>query len=204
MAVFLLQYKYDVAGQELPEMENGCESHISIHASSNVNQFQLINHRPKIIRLSDGDNNNKRYQRIEIAVNEFKGDNNRMRKDFLEMVNASQYPFITMAIEPRRLEECRQNTGLTDFTTIITIAGVSKSYVVPCSIDSCESSGYLLKGNLRVKLTDFGIDPPQKFFGILKVDNEVLIDYAFRFQPGDDIFRSTLNGKPGFRSLTTS
>lgn len=193
---FLLQYEYDAAGQELPEMENGCENHISIHGSSNVNQFELINHKPKIVRLSD-ENNDKRYQRIEIAVDEFTGDNKRMRKDFLEMVNASEYPYIIMAIEPRGLAECRKDKGLSDFKTKITIAGVSKTYIVPCGVDSCKSSGYVLKGNLEVKLTDFGIDPPKKFFGIIKVDNEVLINYVFRFHPDDDIFRLSMRDKPG-------
>ncbi len=105
------------------------------------------------------------------------------------MVKASEYPFIFMAIEPRSLEECRKVGGRSDFKTTITIADVSNSYVVPCSIDSCDGSGYLLKGSLEVKLTDFKIDPPKILFGMIKVDNEVLIDYAFRFYPGDAIFQ---------------
>ncbi|MDA3819877.1 MAG: YceI family protein [Candidatus Delongbacteria bacterium] len=171
VAVFLLQYKYNAAGQEVPNMEDSCVNHISIHGSSNINQFQLINHNPKIVRLSDSISNIKRDQRIEISVSQFKGANKRIREDFLEMVNASKYPFIIMTIEPRNLEECRKTKGLSDFKTKITIAGVSQRFVVPCGVDTCESSGYVLKGSLEVKLTDFGIDPPKKFFGLLKVNN---------------------------------
>ena len=118
-----------------------------------------------------------------------------MRNDFLEMVNASEYPLITLAIEPRGLAECRKKEGLSDFRTKITIAGVSKSYDVPCGIDSCESSGYVLKGSLEIKLTDFGLDPPKKFFGMVKVNNKVRIDYVFRFRTDDDIFRLSLREK---------
>jgi len=197
-AAFLLHYSYDAAGQEKTLSKTGCVSHIEIHGSSNVNQFQLINHNPKIVRLPGGVEGKQRYQRIEIAVNQFKGANNRMRNDFLEMVNASEYPFIIMAIEPRNLAECRKDKGLSDFKTIITIAGVSNSYVVPCGIDTCKTSGYLLKGNLKVKLTDFKIDPPKKFFGLVKVDNEVLIDYVFRFQTDDAIFRLSMREQTDF------
>lgn len=204
LAVVILMHHNYAQGQDVTDAENDCVNHISIHGSSNVNRFQLINHNPKILRLSNRDNDNKPYQRIEIAANDFKGDNDRMRKDFLEMVNASEYPFITLDIESRSLKECRKKKETRDFKTIITIAGVSNSYVVPCKLDSCRSSGYMLKGNLKVKLTDFGIDPPQKFFGIIKVNNEVLIDYVFRFQPDDAIFRSALNEKPDFQRLTTS
>ncbi len=196
-AAFLLKYNY-ATGQEKTLLETDCESHIEIHGSSNVNQFQLINHNPKIIRLPGGVEVKQRYQSIEVPINQFKGSNKRMRNDFLEMVNASKYPFIIMAIEPRSLAECRKNKGLSDFETIITIAGVSNSYVVPCGIDTCKSSGYVLKGNLVVKLTDFGIDPPQKFFGLVKVDNEVLIDYVLRFQTDDAIFRLSMREQTDF------
>jgi hypothetical protein len=191
-AALLLQYKDDVAGQEFLKVETECENHISIHGSSNVNQFQLINHNPKIIRLSDGVGDKKHYQRIEVAVDEFTSENKRMRKDFLEMVNAKEYPHIIVAIEPRGLAECRKDKGLSDFKTNITITGISNSYNVPCGVDSCDSSGYVLKGKLEVKLTDFGIDLPKKFFGIIKVDNEVLIDYFFKFRPDDDIFQLSM------------
>lgn len=195
-AAFLLKYNY-ATGQEITRLKTGCESQIEIHGSSNVNQFQLINYNPKIVRLPDGVEGKQRYQRIEVPVNQFKGANKRMRNDFLEMVNASEYPFIIMAIEPRSLAECREKKGLSDFKTMITIAGVSNSYVVPCGIDTCKSSGYVLKGDLEVKLTDFGIDPPQKFFGLVKVNNEVLIDYVFRFETDDAIFRSALREQTG-------
>jgi hypothetical protein len=188
---YLLQNNF-AAGQEKTLSEADCESYIEIHGSSNINQFQLINHNPKIIRHSGGDEMNQGYQRVEIPADQFEGNNNRMRNDFLEMINASEYPFIIMAIEPRSLAECRKIKGMSDFKTIITIAGVSQNYVVPCAIYACENSGYVLKGNLEVKLTDFGIDPPRKFFGIVKVNNEVFIDYVFRFQTDDDIFRSDI------------
>jgi len=195
---FLLLCNF-ASGQEKTSPKTSCESLIEIHGSSNVNQFQLINHNPKIIRHSQEDKGGRKpYQRIEIPVNEFKATNDRMRTDFLEMINASKYPFIIMAIEPRSLADCRKNKGLADFKTKITIAGVTQSYVVPCGVDTCESSGYVLKGNLEVKLSDFGIDPPVKFFGLVKVNNEVLINYIFRFRPDDPIFRPALTGKPTF------
>ena len=76
----------------------------------------------------------------------------------------------------------RREKGVHNFNTTITIAAVSNSYIVPCKLDSCENSGYVLRGKLNVKLTDFGIDPPHKFFGIVKVNDDILIDYVFRFQ----------------------
>lgn len=200
-AAFLLQYQYQAMGQELPETKNDCESQISIYGSSNVNQFQLINHNPEIVRSSDRDDDEIRGQRVEISVHQFTAANKRIREDFFEMVKASEYPYIIMTIEPRNLAECMKKQGLSDFKTQITMAGVTQSFVVPCAIDTCESSGYVLNGSLEVKLTDFGIDPPEKFFGLVKVNNEVLIDYVFRFQTDDDIFRLPADKQTGYKHL---
>lgn len=186
--VILLQF-HSASGEKSPGAESDCVSIISIHGSSNVNKFQLTNHNPRIVRSSEKAEDKKRYQRIQIAVTEFQGENERMREDFLELVNASEYPFISMAIEPRILQRCLKNKGVFDFKTIITMAGITKSYIVPCKLDTCGSSSYMLNGKLEIKLTDFGIEPPRKFFGLIKVHNEVLIDYVFRFQADDDIFR---------------
>ncbi len=186
---FCAQIIFTGAIQEKPLRETGCDSYIEIHGSSNVNQFQLINHSPKVVNLSQGNKVMGGYQRVEIDVNQFKADNTQMREDFLEMVNAKEYPVILMDIEPRSLAECKEKTGLPNFRTIINIAGVSRSYIVPCKIDSCQSSGYQLKGKLNFKLTDFEINPPQRIFGLVKVNDEVFIDYAFRFLAEDDIFK---------------
>ena len=102
------------------------------------------------------------------------------------MLNAEKYPFIKIAIERREFAKCVGKKGLTDFKTEITVAGNSNFYKVPCAVYACKKTGYIIEGNLDARLTDFGIEPPRKFFGLVKVNDEINIHYVFWFPPEKD------------------
>jgi hypothetical protein len=157
------------------------QNYISIQGSSNVNEFHLMNSDLQLDELDGGTERNSLYRNIRIAVDGFTADNQRMVRDFREMVNESRYPFIKIGIERRKMADFEETSGLTKFSIIITIAGKSKEYKVPCEIFSSVDSGYIISGNFSVKLTDFGIEPPEKLLGLIKVNNEVFINFLFNF-----------------------
>ncbi len=105
-----------------------------------------------------------------------------MLDDFYEMVSASEYPFIQISMEPKGKADFDETTGKTVFKTIISLAGQSRIYTVPCEIFFSDNSEYILKGELEVELTDFNINPPKKVFGAIKVNNEVFINFAFKLK----------------------
>lgn len=175
----LLQSTAGASADEPSSEPAECRSYISIHGSSNINQFRFYNENPKINATPANkiDDNH-----IRIPVYDFEASNNRMLGDFYDMVNADDHPYIDIAIEPRELADFDEQSGLTNFRTKITISGKSNSYIVPSEISGCEQNGFILKGDLQVKLTDFDIEPPTKVFGAVKVNNNVFIKFAFRMQ----------------------
>ena len=158
------------------------ENYISIKGSSNVNEFELTNISPSISQASEAVTNSGTFRKIQIAVDDFSGPNDRMVDDFKEMVDAGNYPFITIFIEQKELADFDETTGLTNFKTKISIAGESQKYVVPCRVESKLDGGYLLDGSFSLKLTDFEIDPPQKLMGLVQVKNKVFINFVFNFE----------------------
>jgi len=163
------------------DAESECNNFILIQGSSNINRFMLVNQSPHI--STDGEPKGFSGNReIQIPVDGFTAANNHMLNDFYDMVKASEYPYIHIAIEPRSRADFDETTGLTNFKTEITLAGNSNSYTVPCEIAFCENSAYLLKGSLKIELTDFNIDPPEKVFGAIKVKNEVFINFVFKLK----------------------
>ena len=162
----------------------GCKSYIAIHGSSNVNQFRFFNEnlQVKTTSASITDEN-----QIQIPVYDFETSNNRMLKDFYDMVNATRHPFIHISIEPRNKADFDEGSGLTNFKTEVTIAGISNNYIVPSTISGCDHQGYMLQGDLKVKLTDFDIEPPTKLLGAVKVNDEVFIKFAFHMQSGEQL-----------------
>ena len=168
-------------GKNTDADNSNCENYVSIRGSSNINHFQFINYNPIIPQAENTEKNNQNYRDIQIPVHDFKSSNNHMLSDFYKMIHATKYPYINIEIESRKMADFDEGTGLTNFKTEISIAGQSKNYVVPCEVTSCENSRLVLKGNFEVELSDFNIEPPEKMFGAVRVNNEVIINFVFKF-----------------------
>lgn len=181
IAALLLLFNFPAKSDNDSESEKESSNYISIMGSSNVNEFQLMNSSPDIAEYSNQADTNPRYRNIRIEVDGFSAENKKMVQDFREMVNAEEHPYIGIAIERRELADFEETSGMTNFSTIITIAGVSHEYTVPCEVFSQLNAGYTLNGSFSVKLTDFGIDPPEKLLGLIKVNNTVFINFLFNF-----------------------
>jgi hypothetical protein len=160
-----------------PASGSVCKSFVTIQGSSNVNQFRFTHDKP-VIENASGNFKTENY--IRIPVSGFDASNKKMLDDFHEMVNADVYPDIQIEIEPGKSADFDETSGRTRFKSKITIAGTTNEYIIPSEISSCHVSGLMLKGNLMVKLTDFGIEPPRKVLGAVKVNDEVFINFAFR------------------------
>jgi len=189
VAAFILQSNSCISAQGKFQSEKKCNSYVTVRGSSNVNHFSFNNTNPIISDSAEIKTSTERYQIVQIPVHSFTGPNTHMLNDFLNMIKASEYPFITLALEPRDLIQCEKHTEPTNFKTKITIAGATNAYVVPCKVVACNNSDYLVKGNLKIKLTDFHLNPPKKFVGMIRVNNKVFISYAFKFHTKKDKFR---------------
>jgi len=182
-ALLFLQLNVSAGGEKISEPDGECINCIYIQGSSNINQFRLVNLNPHIKPSTDPPRKNNVAQNILIPVHDFTGPNNRLLNDFYQMVNASHYPFIKISLEPVpavRFDEIQKTAWL---TTGISIAGVTHHYSVPCQMMIDENTGLIVKGNLKIKLSDFNITPPEKVFGAVKVNNEVFINFAFQLNP---------------------
>jgi hypothetical protein len=179
---FVAFYLHDhsaVADGNESETPAACRSYISIRGSSNVNKFQFHNDNPQAATTPERWSESNL---IRIPVYDFNASNKHMLNDFYDLVNATKHPFIEIAIEPRSTADFDEQSGLTNFRTEVTIAGQSNTYIVPSTISGCEHRGFMLEGDLKIKLTDFKIEPPTKLLGAVKVNDEVFIKFAFRMQ----------------------
>lgn len=176
---FLLSFNVFAEKQEGRNEER--QSYISVQGTSNVNEFTLINQHPIPDDEYNGIEDSGNYLNVLISVNEFSSENKRMVNDFRQMLQESKYPYIKIGIEPIEFADFEETTGLTEFSLIITIAGKTNKYNVPCEVFSKLNSGYTITGSFSVKLTDFNIDPPEKLLGLIKVNNEVFINFLFKF-----------------------
>ncbi|MGD0340926.1 MAG: hypothetical protein ABSA76_04355 [Bacteroidales bacterium] len=116
---------------------------------------------------------------IIIPVEEFKCTNEFVYKDFLKLLKAEQYPYLEIDIPYNSGIKYYTNNPLILRGVTITVAGVSNQYDINCKIDKGDNENQILDGTARIKLTDLDIVPPVKFFGLVKVKNEIIINFQF-------------------------
>lgn len=117
--------------------------------------------------------------RIVIPVKGFKCTNNTAFKDFLTLLKAEQYPYLEIYIPHNSNVIYDKEDSVVLKGVSIVVAGLSKQYDINCKIDKVSNENQILNGTTRIKLTDFGIVPPVKLLGIVRVKNEIIIDFEF-------------------------
>lgn len=157
----------------------GCVNFLVINGESNINKFSFSYMNPLLAR---GDNASKgaEDERIDfkIPVHQFKPGNPRMYDDFLSLLKADEYPYIVISLLMGNSNRER-NSGISRNESIsVTIAGVTREYTINCTLVHCNED-LVLNGRQTVRLTDFGLIPPVRLSGIVKVENEINVRFGF-------------------------
>jgi len=156
-----------------------CENYISVQGSSNINRFEFHNEQ---IKLEDNSNDSKTTDRVEsiyVPVDKFSTSNKMMLKDFLKLVKADECPFIKIEVQLKSFENQGDTITGDSLASKISLAGNTQEYFIPCKYIYCDSSKVLIEGILKIRLTDFGLEPPKKVLGAIKVNDEVFITFGF-------------------------
>ena len=116
---------------------------------------------------------------IVVPVKEFRCNNEIALQDFQSLLKADKYPNLTIVIPQSILNQFRPGQQVTVHNILVNIAGVTKKYDITCSVENPDSKGYILVGSIKVRLTDLSIDPPVKYFGLVKIKDEVIVKFGF-------------------------
>lgn len=176
-----------VMAQPMPEKNNPhhyvidtkqCDDYIKINGSTNVNHFhfeqKLVDQ--KVITKEKPSSGQK--VALQIPAHDFKASNPMMYKDFLKLIKADEYPYINITIffEQFRLPAGSPQTVIPKIE--VGLAGETQTYEIPGEVYECRKSGVHLQGKVNINLKDFGLEPPTKFMGMVKVNKEVFINFG--------------------------
>jgi hypothetical protein len=155
-----------------------CDNYIKIEGSTNVNHFffeQIFNKKKELIENRD---RSGEILKLKIPVHDFNPSNPMMYSDFLELIKASEYPYIDITIffEKINLPAGPPETVVPKIK--IGLAGESRTYQIPGQIQDCRKDSLHLNGKVSISLKDFNLKPPTKFMGMVKVNNEVFINFG--------------------------
>jgi len=114
---------------------------------------------------------------IVMKANNFDCFNPMMTKDFMKTVQAEVFPEIKIRFIELNGTDIPADKEAFYGKVDITLAGVTKRFPVSCLLLSVNKETKKLIGSQSFKFSDFGIDPPVKFLGTVKVRDEIKVNF---------------------------
>ncbi len=152
-------------------------STLEIHGKTNINSFTcaqthtLPEDIKEITLCQDGSMIGFINAELVIPVNDFDCGHKIMTKDFQEILESDKNPFLRIRLHSVRTT----STGMLADVSI-RIAGVSQRYKIPVTVSN-NNTALTGIGERQVKFSEFNLDPPVKFMGMVKVKEELNITF---------------------------
>lgn len=160
-------------------------SNVTVYGSTNVNQFKFrytevisiskpvtVITQNNLLKLSDCT--------IDLKIHAFDSGNPIMNKDFRKMLNEDKSPFIQvnlLTLMPQWEHDGSWRKGKVEL--MIEINSVRKKFTFNCTVE--DPGSLLIYGRQRVLLTDFGLTPPTRMMGMVRVSEWTDLDFELRF-----------------------
>ncbi len=158
-------------------------STLLIKGESNINNFSCLYDNDEIKKTIpikytvEGDK--IRFDKTVLLLNNtfFDCGGNGINRDLRKTLNTEDYPQIALTLnEIERTEDPSKINA----EIAIKIAGISHNYRIP--IEIIKNQNLIVNGQLKIKLTDFNLNPPKKLFGIIAVDNKIEITFNLEIE----------------------
>ena len=158
-------------------------SRLWIQGSSNVNTFDCIAHEydgEAMVKDSSNYNSPEEDQEVSVEVvidvEGFDCGKRKMNNDMKDALKADRYPNIRFVYK-----KAESGANLSENNYIIygelTVAGVTKEISFIAEGDVSENGEMRVRGNKKIFMTDYGIEPPTGLFGLIKADDELTVHF---------------------------
>lgn len=162
------------SGGDRPGIDSPVAGYIDITVESNVNKV-LFTYPITEENITPAGNHSAD---IIVPVRDFRCNNKMAYKDFVTLLKAKEYPDIKITIPGDIIEKLRQHETVTLNNVMIDIAGVKKEYDIVCKPEKGKHQENLFTGTILVALNDLNINPPEKYFGMVKIKDKVIVKFG--------------------------
>ncbi len=162
------------------------ESRFKLDGTTNVNTFtcnlvQDYAQKPvNVITTSRSNNIVFEGLAFQYPVETFDCGLEAMNQDLHQTLNADSYPLFGLQIKDIIIKDQPQEIERLFVLAhvVITLAGVSREITITDGlVINHTASSLTLSGSQLLKLPDFGLTAPTKFFGMIKVDETLLVHF---------------------------
>lgn len=166
-------------------------SSITINGETNVNKFQCTMNQPalndSIVVKNIWSNQKLEFEGLKLVykVADFECGIQAMNSDFQELLRADEEPYLYLYLNSITLHNGNKAFEELDVDAEVEIllAGVQKKInVLGGKVFNHSSARMTLQGDKELLMTDFGIEPPTKLFGMIKVTDDITIEFEISME----------------------
>lgn len=157
-------------------------SYLQINGTTNINAFQC-----GADYESDNDLIRERWMpesekwvifgSIFIDVEDFECSNRIMNNDFKNTLDYTNYPEIKVEFLNLKETDIQGNSRIAQGWVAITLVGKTKKYLITSELEFLDDYYSILRGKQDFYFSDFGIEPPQKGLGMIKVNDKLTVSF---------------------------
>lgn len=157
-------------------------SKVMVEGSSNVNDFQCVtlNYEgaDELKKFIHHDNGERLLTgAVEMKVRSFDCENRIMTRDLRETLKEQVYPNIVIELQSLRIPESAAQQQSVSGRAKVTIAGTSWELDMSWTLIRENASSMRLLGTHDFSFTQFNIEPPTKMMGMIRVKDEIKVDF---------------------------
>jgi polyisoprenoid-binding protein YceI len=112
---------------------------------------------------------------LNMPVKGLKSDEGLMNSRAYEALNAQKFPNITF-----KLVSASGSGSQLNLVGQLTISGNTRDITLPVTTQKKADGSQVLSGSKKIKMTEFGIKPPKYMMGMMKVHDDLTINYTVR------------------------
>ncbi len=154
------------------------KSRIEILGKTNVNHFKCsfnvatLKEENTVHLKSQSNEQQVVGGKIQLKVDAFNCDNTQMTNDFKNLLKYKTHPFITVQV--KKITNVSHNQFAVE--TSIKLAGEEQTYTMNLT-SSSNNSFIQCYGKQEICISDFGLVAPEKFFGMVRVSEDISINF---------------------------
>jgi len=153
--------------------------HIFIAGGSNFTDYKLTYTNKGYLIHNETNANTVSFK---IPINEITAPNVFMLSNFRELIQAKQYPYIDISVSKNQVASIINGDQISKITVTIGITDKTNIYIIPFFVGSLPNKDKYIMGNACLYLSDYNIKPYPKIFGLLKIRDEVFINFMIKFK----------------------
>lgn len=119
---------------------------------------------------------------FSVNAKNLKSESESMNNRTYKAIKADSHPQITFKLKEAAITNVQKGKFLINAKGTLTIAGVSKIIELQVKAELRADQSLLCTGEEKIKLTDYGIQPPSFMLGAMKVGNDLDISFSLNLK----------------------